>query len=441
MPTSNVVAKFYLDNTLVSTQTIWSGGDYSGPQCGVSIAQSDRTFTLTPSSSNTWSWDNNSITYTYEKDIESYTTSTNPFYIAEATDYEFSIYAISKTRTTAKGTWLLNEELTDSYYLAGQRTYYVDGYCEVGIYNGSYPFIIEAITFASTEPNGYIYFGSNSGSLGNGYGDRRVEFYTPNWSGTNIEVAAQEEMEGDSEYYTISKTSEDGIKLRTFTITGGTDVENEELINLLESTCTFLAGDEEVTYNITTDLLNCTAASDNPTTIKTGAIAKLTFTPNTGYYFKEFSVESLTYATLDDVTVLSNGNLQVNIVNPTGDVTIGISAYIITYDITYNLTNCTGTNLPSTANYNETFTLTFTANEGYTLPDEIKVTNGILDYWSSSTGELQISQPDEGITITIKAFKEGNSKPVYKYINGSWVKQTAYEYTNGSWNKISTAKN
>lgn len=32
-----------------------------------------------------------------------------------------------------------------------------------------------------------------------------------------------------------------------------------------------------------------------------------------------------------------------------------------------------------------------------------------------------------------------DTKPVYKFINGQWVKQDAFQFTNGSWVRISTA--
>lgn len=193
----------------------------------------------------------------------------------------------------------------------------------------------------------------------------------------------------------------------------------------------------ETNYNISADLFNCTAASDNPTTIEKNGIISLTFIPNTGYYFKESSLESLVGASLDEVNIV-NGNLKVNIVNPTADVTIGISAYIYSYSITYNLTGCTSKSTnPTTINYGDMISLTFTADEGYTLPNDIIVTNAITDYWSASTGQLDISQPSEGITITIKAFREGNSKPVYKYTNGAWAHQTAYQFLGREWVLIS----
>ena len=32
-----------------------------------------------------------------------------------------------------------------------------------------------------------------------------------------------------------------------------------------------------------------------------------------------------------------------------------------------------------------------------------------------------------------------DTKPVYKFINNTWVKQDAFQFTNGSWVRISTA--
>lgn len=75
------------------------------------------------------------------------------------------------------------------------------------------------------------------------------------------------------------------------------------------------------------------------------------------------------------------------------------------FEIINALTNVTadGEN-PSTIAANDSVTLIYTANSGYTLPASVTVT-GASYTWEQSTGVLDISNPTQNVTITIAGVK------------------------------------
>lgn len=75
------------------------------------------------------------------------------------------------------------------------------------------------------------------------------------------------------------------------------------------------------------------------------------------------------------------------------------------FEIINTLTNVTadGEN-PSTIAANDSVTLIYTANSGYTLPASVMVT-GATYTWEQSTGVLDISNPTQNVTITIAGVK------------------------------------
>lgn len=82
---------------------------------------------------------------------------------------------------------------------------------------------------------------------------------------------------------------------------------------------------------------------------------------------------------------------------------ISYATETITYNITTTLKNCTGSleNI-TTINSNGTATLTFTANDGYELPNSVVVSNA-TSIWNNSTGVLNISYPTGDVSVTIIA--------------------------------------
>ena len=97
-----------------------------------------------------------------------------------------------------------------------------------------------------------------------------------------------------------------------------------------------------------------------------------------------------------------------------------------------NLTNVTcEPQLPQQLAKDGSITLTFTAVDGYTLPDNVTVTNATKT-WNKSTGTLTISNPTNNVLITIEAVKlhtitwmVGSSSVLSEDVaNGTGVTQT-----------------
>lgn len=146
-------------------------------------------------------------------------------------------------------------------------------------------------------------------------------------------------------------------------------------------------------YNIVTNLTGVTANASNPTTVSTVASSTLIFTPSTGY-----NLPSNITVTGAEFT-WSNGTLVLS--NPTGEVNITIVGSAIQRTITATLTNVTAaSDNATTIATGETKTLTYTAADGYTLPDTVAVT-GATGIWNKDTGTLTLSNPTANVTFAI----------------------------------------
>ena len=103
------------------------------------------------------------------------------------------------------------------------------------------------------------------------------------------------------------------------------------------------------------------------------------------------------------------------------DYTVGCEGYkctaskVETYKITYKLTNVSGNNVTSITN-NETKTLTFAANTGYSLPESVTV-SGATYTWNKETGTLILSKATGNVTVTIV----GEEIKIKTYANGEVV--------------------
>ena len=95
--------------------------------------------------------------------------------------------------------------------------------------------------------------------------------------------------------------------------------------------------------------------------------------------------------------------------------TLLTSTYPNRYSITTNLTGVTANaSNPETIEDGSGALLTFTANDGYSLPDGVEITNVTSYNWNKSTGKLAISKPTGNITITIVG--EETSTPYLTFI-------------------------
>ena len=121
--------------------------------------------------------------------------------------------------------------------------------------------------------------------------------------------------------------------------------------------------------------------------------------------------------------------------NPSVNTTYyGAWSLVETYNISYNLTNCTGASTnPTTIDEGTTATLSFVSNEGYSFPDTITVTGAESYTWDKSTGTLTLTNAtgDVSITITcIVAYPKINSFTYYgkqiNNINGKPIRYVHY---------------
>lgn len=124
--------------------------------------------------------------------------------------------------------------------------------------------------------------------------------------------------------------------------------------------------------------------------------------------------------------------------NPSINTTYyGAWSLVETYNITYNLTNCTGASSnPTTIDEGTTATLSFTSNNGYSFPDTITV-SGVESYtWDKSTGTLTLTNATSDVSITITcivAYPKINSFTYYgKQINKINGKPIRYVHYSGN---------
>lgn len=157
-------------------------------------------------------------------------------------------------------------------------------------------------------------------------------------------------------------------------------------------------------YNIVTNLTGVTANASNPTTVSTVASSTLIFTASTGY-----NLPSNITVTGAEFT-WSNGTLVLS--NPTGNVSVTIAGVAISRTITATLTNVTAASgNATTIATGETKTLTYTAADGYTLPDTVTVT-GATGIWNKDTGTLTLSNPTANVTFTIAGVEAASGHAV-----------------------------
>ena len=176
----------------------------------------------------------------------------------------------------------------------------------------------------------------------------------------------------------------------SITVEAGCDIG---YLNSLESTAVnYTIEAPTITYNLT----GCTGSDNNPTTLE-NKIYELNFTANTGY-------ELPTSITATNCELVSwdaeNGVAEIR--NFTGDVVVTVTATLINYSVTYNLTGCAGESTnPVFVQAENSYSLVFTASDGYELPDSITVNGATLNSWDKSTGIAIINRVISNVTITI----------------------------------------
>ena len=119
------------------------------------------------------------------------------------------------------------------------------------------------------------------------------------------------------------------------------------------------------------------------------------------------------------------------------------------YSITYNLTGVISDSANPTSIEDESgVLLSFTANDGYSLPDGVEITNVTSYNWNKSTGKLAISKPTGNVTITIVG--EETSTPYLTFIgdegqdftlkatNKEWDGTLEYSTNHTTWSELNT---
>lgn len=107
--------------------------------------------------------------------------------------------------------------------------------------------------------------------------------------------------------------------------------------------------------------------------------------------------------------------------------TLLTSTYPNRYSITTNLTGVTASaNNPETIEDGSGALLTFTASDGYNLPNGVTLTNVTSYNWNKSTGALAISRPTGDVTIEIVG--EVISVKKITLISGSYVSKGIYRF-------------
>lgn len=192
----------------------------------------------------------------------------------------------------------------------------------------------------------------------------------------------------------------DGKSAYDYAIAGGYTGTETEFYEALAKITDVM--DQVMSHFISTNLTGVTGSSANPTTIYDDGTVELTFTANAGYTLPDtVEVTGAAYS-----WNRSTGKLTLS--NPTKDVTVSIAAEKIIYSITTNLTGVTASSSnPTTTTVGVSALLSFTADDGYELPDGVTVT-GATYAWDSNSGLLSLSNPTGNITVGIEGIAIDN---------------------------------
>ena len=232
--------------------------------------------------------------------------------------------------------------------------------------------------------------GSNSDELTAVISPDDAEDKTVTWSSNNESVA-----QVDNGGYVLVDTNAVGQATITATANDGSGVSKSVTYSVVDSSA--------AEYDISTSVTN--GSSSGAEKITEGTTATVTIAANNGY--KLPSNVTVTNADLDSYNQ-STGAVVIS--NPTGNVNISATCVALAnYNISVDATNCTYVG-DSTISEGGSATLTFTASEGYALPDTVTGLSGATETsWNKATGELVLSNPSSDVTVTMTAATFGNS--------------------------------
>lgn len=154
-------------------------------------------------------------------------------------------------------------------------------------------------------------------------------------------------------------------------------------------------------YPITFNVENCTY-SPSATMVAVFESTTFTFTKSTGYSLPSSILVTGVASGKYTWTVASDGlTATLVITEPTGDVTVNVTAVAEEYSITVSAPHTTHTG-PSTITYGQTATLVFAFDTGYEAPDAVTV-NGATGTWTKSTGTLVLSGAMGNVSVSLTA--------------------------------------
>lgn len=163
---------------------------------------------------------------------------------------------------------------------------------------------------------------------------------------------------------------------------------------------------EATSYTVTKSLSHC-ALNNNAASVTAHGTYTATVTAENGYTLSEVVVV-MGGANITS-TVYNSTTGAISIASVTGNVTISATAIqnsVTTYTITKNLTRCTASNSVSLIQANGAYSVTITANGGYTM-SAVSVTMGGTSItgtaYNSATGTISIGSVTGNVVITATA--------------------------------------
>ena len=127
-----------------------------------------------------------------------------------------------------------------------------------------------------------------------------------------------------------------------------------------------------------------------------------------------------------DLTIPTDGNNWYTVADGTWDKGGGTwSRYVVSYGVSYDLTNLTSSNTSATVEEKTEYTTTLTPDEGYVLPETVEVTVGgsaVTGYtWADGVLTIPAELVTGNLAITASAVEEQKDQLLYLKPNSNWT--------------------
>lgn len=395
-----LTGEWYLDGSLIETidySNVDATNGITNVECSVDSANSKVVNVTVSYMTSELEISSKEYYYTYSSEIASCTCSYDGA-------FTFRVYATTKKRTSAKGTWLLNESLNYRVSTTGEdysTTHDIDFKGPTDFGEPNTPDGLRFYVKTNNDNNGCVF------ALV--YGNDRMDEYDFEYyytSNSNYNVSNSNNYGGKSGNYIRKLYDNDGAyyvenyylvseENRTFTITGGSSVNNANLISWLESNAQFISEYEEPPYTVTINAENCTY-TPSTAEIKEGETLTYTFTANSGCIISSIEATNCTYS----VT-----NNQLTISSPTDNVVITVGT-------------------------EESLDGIWLVNSSLTSPSEVLALNGQILFSDNFQNPNLPLYNNYGIQYRImKAVGEENT--YLKFIGSPYLIFTTYDYDGG----------